>query len=692
MRIKLLYVLLLVSGYAFAQFPSDATKHYSFTNGDITNQVGSNYNLVVNTGYGTPTFVDDRFGNSNSSVDLNNGHYNMGVMPNRSGYSGNQLSLSFWIKSTTDGILFHQYDNVQENGWILGLTGNSIFYRTGYFCSYGFSCGSFPDNQYIASNVLDNNWHHIVAIVGKENDGVDQQYIKQLYIDNVLQLDFVLTTVPFNGVQEVGMLNSGDLYNALTGGTTGNNRYDGVMDDIYYFERKITAAEVNALYNNGLVVDIPDANLKSNLVSNPAINTNGDNDIQTAEAINYTGAINVSNLDISNSQGIEAFVNITSLDISNNNLETLDLSSNIALTSLQAQNNNLVSLNIKNTNNNAISNANFNVSNNYALYCVEVDNVSYSQTNWTNVNAYTIFSLDCDTAIVNIPDTSLKTSLLNNIVINSNGDSEIQVSEAKSFTGGAYLGFNGIQSIEGLQAFAYITSLDLDNNNISNMDLRAHKYLTNIYISNNPLMTLNIDGLKLATSIVVSYTGLTNIDVSTITNLQYFEAQYVHNLGNLDFSSNLDVNYIYVSGNSLANIDLRTGTNVANNLYIETIGSPNLTCVFVDDPSFSQSNSFKNSITEFYQLDSECTNFTLNIEDFQIQSSSISLYPNPTKSTLNIKTASAIANISVYSLLGKQVIKTNSKTVDVSNLSNGVYLIKIMDVNGNKHVKRFIKE
>jgi len=70
----------------------------------------------------------------------------------------------------------------------------------------------------------------------------------------------------------------------------------------------------------------------------------------------------------------------------------------------------------------------------------------------------------------------------------------------------------------------------------------------------------------------------------------------------------------------------------------------------------------------------------------------MTIYPNPTKSTLNIKTATAITNISVYSLLGNQVIKTNSKNIDVSGLSNGVYLIKILDVNGNQHVKRFIKE
>jgi len=83
---------------------------------------------------------------------------------------------------------------------------------------------------------------------------------------------------------------------------------------------------------------------------------------------------------------------------------------------------------------------------------------------------------------------------------------------------------------------------------------------------------------------------------------------------------------------------------------------------------------------------------TLSTSDFELNTNKISLYPNPAKSILNIKTATEVTNISIYSLLGKEVLKTNTKTVDVSNLSEGVYLIKIMDVEGNLHVKRFIKE
>ena len=689
---RLLFLLLLISSYAFAQFPTDATKQYSFTNGDIINEAGSNYDLVLNDGYGTPTFVADRFGNPNSATDLNNGHFSMGPMPNRSGYDGNQFAISFWFNTTDLGTLFDQYDNGQEKGWIIAVFNTKLAFITAYDCYYGYSCSNTLDFQYANQNYRDGNWHHVVAMMYKENDGMDQQYIKRLYVDNVLVQDDVQVTLPFNGTQQMGMISSTSTMEALTGSRSSNDLYDGLMDDIYYFERGITTAEVNALYNEGLVIDIPDVNLKAALLSDSAINPNGDNDIQISEATNYTGAINVSNLNISSSKGLEAFVNITSLDISNNNLEHLDLSSNTTLASLDAQNNTLITLNIQNGNNSNISDADFNVENNYALYCIEVDDVSYSETNWTNTNAYTMFSLNCDSAIVDIPDSALKASLISNSSLNGNGDSEIQVIEARDYTGSIYVSTSSIQDITGLQAFPYIVGLDLSYNNLTTIDLRANRYINSTSVAGNPLTLLDISGLYLLQSVNMSFTSLTHIDLSTNTSLQYLEAQYVHNLGNLDFSSNLNINYIYVSGNSLSNIDLRTGTNVANNLYIETIGSPNLTCIFVDDPSFSQNNSFKNSITEFYQLDSECANFTLNTEDVEFQTNKISIYPNPAHSILNIETKVELTTISIYSLLGKEVIKTNTKTVDVSNLSEGIYLIKMLDLEGHQQIKRFIKE
>jgi hypothetical protein len=82
---------------------------------------------------------------------------------------------------------------------------------------------------------------------------------------------------------------------------------------------------------------------------------------------------------------------------------------------------------------------------------------------------------------------------------------------------------------------------------------------------------------------------------------------------------------------------------------------------------------------------------TLSIEVNTL--SSFNLYPNPVKNTLNIKSQDAISNVAVYDLLGKEVFSSNnvSNTLDVSSLSNGVYLIRLTSNKGIA-TKRFVKE
>ncbi|NJN50116.1 MAG: T9SS type A sorting domain-containing protein [Polaribacter sp.] len=59
----------------------------------------------------------------------------------------------------------------------------------------------------------------------------------------------------------------------------------------------------------------------------------------------------------------------------------------------------------------------------------------------------------------------------------------------------------------------------------------------------------------------------------------------------------------------------------------------------------------------------------------------INLYPNPTTNSFKIAADKNIDSIEIYNLLGKKVtprnINLSSKTIDVSNLSNGLYLINI---------------
>lgn len=97
-------------------------------------------------------------------------------------------------------------------------------------------------------------------------------------------------------------------------------------------------------------VNIPDANFKSFLVNDSSINLNNDTEITMAEAQATTELI-MNGIGIADLTGIEAFINLTRLDVPNNSLTTIDVSNNLSLTRLHVGFNNLTSLDIRlNTN------------------------------------------------------------------------------------------------------------------------------------------------------------------------------------------------------------------------------------------------------------------------------------------------------------------------------------------------------
>ena len=83
----------------------------------------------------------------------------------------------------------------------------------------------------------------------------------------------------------------------------------------------------------------------------------------------------------------------------------------------------------------------------------------------------------------------------------------------------------------------------------------------------------------------------------------------------------------------------------------------------------------------------------LSTNEFEI--SSIKLYPNPATNLLNIESEISIEKVTVYNILGQEVISKSPNaelvTLDVSSLQVGVYIVKT-SINGNVSSTRFIKE
>lgn len=76
---------------------------------------------------------------------------------------------------------------------------------------------------------------------------------------------------------------------------------------------------------------------------------------------------------------------------------------------------------------------------------------------------------------------------------------------------------------------------------------------------------------------------------------------------------------------------------------------------------------------------------TLGAEDFNADV--FSVYPNPVVDVLNISSKAPVDAVVVYDILGKVVAQSNSKTVDMSGLSSGAYLVNVTIGNTSKTIK-----
>lgn len=79
----------------------------------------------------------------------------------------------------------------------------------------------------------------------------------------------------------------------------------------------------------------------------------------------------------------------------------------------------------------------------------------------------------------------------------------------------------------------------------------------------------------------------------------------------------------------------------------------------------------------------------------EINLTNLIVYPNPVKDVLNVSFDKEITSVTIYNLLGQQVmaksINANEDSIDVSNLGSGTYFVKVAAENKVKTLK-IIKE
>ncbi|MCB9189992.1 MAG: T9SS type A sorting domain-containing protein [Flavobacteriales bacterium] len=231
---------------------------------------------------------------------------------------------------------------------------------------------------------------------------------------------------------------------------------------------------------------------------------------------------------------------------------------------------------------------------------------------------------------VYIPDANFKAALVNNPTINTNSDTEIQVSEAIAYNQWISVEYKNISDMTGIEAFVNInalycgfnslTSLDVSQNvnlfdlrctynQISSLDLSSNTALTQIFVDGNPISSLDLSNCPDLTKISAGDANFTSIDISNNPSLQ--EIQMVNNqisvldisnnpyltkidmslnlLTSVDISNHPSMTRIFLSNNQLTELNINNG-NTPNLTYMHANGNPNLTCIEVSDSLYSALN------------------------------------------------------------------------------------------------------
>ena len=204
------------------------------------------------------------------------------------------------------------------------------------------------------------------------------------------------------------------------------------------------------------------------------------------------------------------------------------------------------------------------------------------------------------------------------------------------------------------------------------------------------------------------YWGLNNSGYWYHRGLAYYSSQYPQYTGGEDFlvSTCLDLeakdyyllfDYCVYNASMSGGMKVLLGKQVSENLNDYTV---------IEDYPFLDNENFENykiqfNVPEagtyyiaFYAYNNQYSMFLDNFEiqdnvginDAENASSFVSLYPNPTKDMVNLRSNDNMSMVSIYDVFGKNIanyeVSGNEAQINVSNLASGLYVAKIATENG----------
>ena len=259
-----------------------------------------------------------------------------------------------------------------------------------------------------------------------------------------------------------------------------------------------------------------------------------------------------------------------------NNITTLDLTTLTALTTLRCNDNPpLDFLDVTNGNNINMPTGNFYAQNTPLLTCINVDDPTYSTTNWpapTYTDAGDTYGNPCVAATYcNIPDANFFAALqaahpgftyVGTTVL----DTDVAALTVLNLQGTTSPDPNGIADMTGIECFTGLQILNIQNNQITSLNLQFNTVLTNLACDINQISSIDVTQNVNLTSLTAANNLLTTIDVSANTALTNL---WVHN----NQLTTIDVTPLPLLENLQVNSNQLTSLNVSSNPVLESLWS-----------------------------------------------------------------------------------------------------------------------
>jgi hypothetical protein len=210
-----------------AFYPFDGNAHDNSGNG--------NHGVV----HGGVSLVADRFGNPKNAMQFDGSSGYIEIPGNQFNFAFD-MSISIWVKpASVQGIYAALLDKSlygNSAGWRIQQNGNSVNeYVFAYVVSQSFIS---PCNS---PSLISDIWNHFV--ITKKNTTTN------IYLNNILAISGNATAGPLGSNHDLPLI-LGAYNTALTRPASGLSRFfNGVLDDVIFFNRSLTNTEVQLLYS-----------------------------------------------------------------------------------------------------------------------------------------------------------------------------------------------------------------------------------------------------------------------------------------------------------------------------------------------------------------------------------------------------------------------------------------------------------